>query len=57
MEPVIEETVNRLKQFAPRVIMPMHCTGWNALRRLQSEFPESFVLSSVGTRLVVPRDE
>ncbi len=56
MEPVIESTVSELKQLSPDLIMPMHCTGWNAIRRLQSEFPDSFVLSSVGTKLVLPRE-
>jgi 7,8-dihydropterin-6-yl-methyl-4-(beta-D-ribofuranosyl)aminobenzene 5'-phosphate synthase len=56
MEPVINDTLNRLKAFSPEVIMPMHCTGWNTIMRLTVEFPESFVLSSVGTRLVLPRE-
>ena len=55
MQPVIDDTVRHLKQFSPGLIVPMHCTGWNAMRTLQSEFPESFVLSSVGTRFVLPR--
>ncbi len=55
MEPVIESTLSELKQLSPDLIMPMHCTGWNAIQRLQSEFPDSFVLSSVGTKLVLPR--
>jgi 7,8-dihydropterin-6-yl-methyl-4-(beta-D-ribofuranosyl)aminobenzene 5'-phosphate synthase len=56
MEPLIESTLSEFKQFSPDLIMPMHCTGWNAIQRLNSEFPESFVLSSVGTRLVLPRE-
>lgn len=56
MEPLIDSTVRELKQLSPDLIMPMHCTGWNAIQRLQSEFPKSFVLSSVGTKLVLPRE-
>jgi 7,8-dihydropterin-6-yl-methyl-4-(beta-D-ribofuranosyl)aminobenzene 5'-phosphate synthase len=56
MEPLIESTLSELKQFSPELIMPMHCTGWNAIQRLQNAFPESFVLSSVGTKLVLPRE-
>ncbi len=56
MEPVIEETVRELKRFSPDLIMPMHCTGWNGINRLQTEFPKAFVLSSVGTRVVLPRE-
>lgn len=56
MEPAIASTVSELKQLSPELIMPMHCTGWNAIQRLQNEFPDSFVLSSVGTKLVLPRE-
>ena len=56
MEPLIESTLSELKQLSPDLIMPMHCTGWNAIQRLQNAFPESFVLSSVGTKLVLPRE-
>ena len=56
MEPLIESTLSELKQLSPELIMPMHCTGWTAIQRLENAFPESFVLSSVGTRLVLPRE-
>lgn len=56
MESLIESTLSELKQLSPELIMPMHCTGWNAMQRLQNEFPQEFVLSSVGTRLVLPRE-
>jgi 7,8-dihydropterin-6-yl-methyl-4-(beta-D-ribofuranosyl)aminobenzene 5'-phosphate synthase len=56
MEPLIESTLSELKELSPDLVMPMHCTGWNAIQRLQSAFPESFVLSSVGTKLVLPRE-
>ncbi len=56
MEPVIEETQRRLKDFSPGLVMPMHCTGWNAMGRLQKEFPDSFVLTSVGTQVAIPRE-
>jgi 7,8-dihydropterin-6-yl-methyl-4-(beta-D-ribofuranosyl)aminobenzene 5'-phosphate synthase len=55
MEPLIDSTLSELKQLSPELIMPMHCTGWNAIQRLQGAFPKSFVLSSVGTKLVLPR--
>ena len=56
MEPVVESTIRELKQLSPSLIMPMHCTGWNAIQRLQNEFPGAFVLSSVGTKVVMPRE-
>jgi 7,8-dihydropterin-6-yl-methyl-4-(beta-D-ribofuranosyl)aminobenzene 5'-phosphate synthase len=54
MAPIIDPTVQELKQFAPNMLVPMHCTGFSAIKRFQSEFPKSFVLSSVGTRLILP---
>jgi 7,8-dihydropterin-6-yl-methyl-4-(beta-D-ribofuranosyl)aminobenzene 5'-phosphate synthase len=56
MAPAVDSTVKELKQLSPELIMPMHCTGWNAIQRLQTEFPQAFVLSSVGTKLVLPRE-
>ena len=53
MKSLIESTVEELKKIAPKLIMPMHCTGRVAMQRLQSEFADRFVLSSVGTRLIL----
>ena len=53
MNPLIDSTVDELKKMTPKLIMPMHCTGHAAITRFHAEFPESFVLSSVGTRLIL----
>ena len=53
MNPLIDPTVDELKKMTPKLIMPMHCTGHAAITRFHAEFPESFVLSSVGTRLIL----
>jgi len=37
----------------PDVIMPMHCTGLKAINRFQKEFPSSFVLNSVGSKMTL----
>jgi 7,8-dihydropterin-6-yl-methyl-4-(beta-D-ribofuranosyl)aminobenzene 5'-phosphate synthase len=50
-EPIIEKTIKELKNMAPEVIVPMHCTGWKAIQRLSQEFPSAFVLNSVGSRI------
>lgn len=52
-EKIHDNTIEELKTFEPDVIMPMHCTGWKATHRFQKEFPKSFVLSSVGSKLVL----
>jgi 7,8-dihydropterin-6-yl-methyl-4-(beta-D-ribofuranosyl)aminobenzene 5'-phosphate synthase len=50
-EQIIEKTISELKNVAPKVIVPMHCTGWQAIQRLSQEFPSAFVLNSVGSRI------
>ncbi|MBI3798882.1 MAG: hypothetical protein HY268_18195 [Deltaproteobacteria bacterium] len=51
MERLIPATVENLKQFALRQIMPAHCTGWRVHHALLREFGESVVTpSAVGSR-------
>ena len=48
-----DPTVDALKKIDPDVLIPMHCTGWKAIQRFQKEFPESFVLNSVGSKMML----
>lgn len=48
-EPILEDTLEALKAEAPDVVVPMHCTGWNAIQRFSLAFPAAFVLNSVGS--------
>ncbi|MDH3881618.1 MAG: MBL fold metallo-hydrolase, partial [Desulfobacteraceae bacterium] len=48
-----DPTVDELKKIDPDVLIPMHCTGWKAIQRFQKEFPESFVLNSVGSKVML----
>jgi len=50
-EPIIEKTITEFKKIKPEVIIPMHCTGWEAIKRFSQEFPSSFILNSVGTKI------
>jgi len=52
-EKIHDPTVQALKKIDPDVLMPMHCTGWKAVHRFQKEFPESFVLNSVGSTVML----
>lgn len=52
-EPVIEKTIEVLIKMAPRVIVPMHCTGWNAIQQFSKAFPSSFILNSVGSKFTL----
>jgi 7,8-dihydropterin-6-yl-methyl-4-(beta-D-ribofuranosyl)aminobenzene 5'-phosphate synthase len=48
-EPILEKTVEAFREMTPEMIVPMHCTGWKAIRRFAEAFPDSFVLNSVGS--------
>jgi 7,8-dihydropterin-6-yl-methyl-4-(beta-D-ribofuranosyl)aminobenzene 5'-phosphate synthase len=48
-DPVIPPTVAALKEIAPRLIAPMHCTGWKAVTQFAAKMPGQFVLNTVGT--------
>jgi 7,8-dihydropterin-6-yl-methyl-4-(beta-D-ribofuranosyl)aminobenzene 5'-phosphate synthase len=52
-EPIIQPTIQALKEFNPSVIVPQHCTGWKATHLIAHEFPEAFVPNSVGTTMVI----
>ncbi len=51
-EPIIAPTVAALREIAPQMIVPAHCTGWRATHAIAREFPDAFVQNSVGTRFV-----
>ncbi len=48
-EQIIEKTILDMQALEPKVIVPMHCTGWRAVYRFSEAFPHTFVLNSVGT--------
>lgn len=52
-EQIIEETIREMKDIDPDVIVPMHCTGWEAVHRFSKALPSSFVLNSVGTKITL----
>ena len=52
-EPIIEQTIGELKRINPEVLVPMHCTGWTAIQRMSQEFPDAFILNSVGSTITL----
>ena len=52
-EKIIDPTIEELKKMTPRVVVPMHCTGWNAIKRFSEAFSDSFVLNSVGSKIIL----
>ncbi len=49
----IDNTVRAIKAFDPDLVVPIHCTGFEAQCEIARQMPESFVLNSVGTRIVL----
>ena len=47
---VIAPTVDALAELAPKVIVPAHCTGWDAAHAIAARLPDAFIQNSVGTR-------
>jgi 7,8-dihydropterin-6-yl-methyl-4-(beta-D-ribofuranosyl)aminobenzene 5'-phosphate synthase len=45
----IERTIDEIVSFEPRVVAPLHCTGFEATARFASRMPEQFVLAAVGS--------
>jgi 7,8-dihydropterin-6-yl-methyl-4-(beta-D-ribofuranosyl)aminobenzene 5'-phosphate synthase len=50
-ERIIEPTVDALAELSPSLLVPAHCTGWRAVHRLATRFPDAFVMSTVGTTI------
>ena len=51
-EPIIGRTIDEMKKIGPDFVMPMHCTGWQAINQFAREVPQQFVLTTVGTTYV-----
>ncbi len=50
---LVESTIRGLGEADPDLLMPMHCTGWEAVHRIAQAFPAAFALSSVGTKVTL----
>lgn len=50
MEPVIGPTLDALGAIAPAIVVPGHCTGWQATHAVARAFPDAYIQGSVGTR-------
>ncbi|WP_440950573.1 MBL fold metallo-hydrolase [Methanosphaerula subterraneus] len=48
-EPIIQPTIDEMKRIDPDYILPMYCTGWNAINGFALEMPGKFILNTVGT--------
>ena len=55
-EPIIPQTVEALRQINPAVVVPAHCTGWQATQRIAQALPEAYTPNSVGTTFKLMAD-
>ncbi len=46
----VARTVDAIAEIQPAMIVPTHCTGFDAMRRLANRMPEAFILGTVGTK-------
>lgn len=49
---LLDPTVAAIREMSPRVVVPMHCTGWNAINEFAANMPDAFILNSVGTTYI-----
>ncbi len=52
-EPIIPPTIEEMRKFSPGVLVPTHCTGWKAMVAFQQNFPDAFILNSVGSTIAI----
>jgi len=52
-EQLIKDTIQGLQELDPTVILAGHCTGFKALTQLALSFPDTFMVSCVGTKLMI----
>jgi 7,8-dihydropterin-6-yl-methyl-4-(beta-D-ribofuranosyl)aminobenzene 5'-phosphate synthase len=50
-EPIIEPTVQALRDANIGRLLPAHCTGWKAVHQLAHALPDAFVQPAVGTTI------
>ncbi|HWQ64148.1 MAG TPA: MBL fold metallo-hydrolase [Methanospirillum sp.] len=46
---IINPTVAAMKEINPGYVIPLHCTGWEAITRLSEEMPDQVILNTVGS--------
>ena len=44
----IDQTIKKLREVNPKIIVPMHCSGWRGKNGLFQSFPDAFIWNSVG---------
>lgn len=55
-EQIIPQTINEFVNLSPDLVVPGHCTGWDAMQTLSQVLPDAFVPSNVGTTFTFHAD-
>jgi 7,8-dihydropterin-6-yl-methyl-4-(beta-D-ribofuranosyl)aminobenzene 5'-phosphate synthase len=50
---LIQKTVADIKAIRPDYVVPMHCTGYEAIAAFAREMPDQFILNTAGTRYII----
>jgi 7,8-dihydropterin-6-yl-methyl-4-(beta-D-ribofuranosyl)aminobenzene 5'-phosphate synthase len=50
---LINGTIKGLKELNPGLVLAGHCTGFKALTRLAAALPDNFMVSCVGTKVMI----
>ena len=48
-----QRTIETLKAMNPKILSPMHCTGFKAIAMISRALPEAFLLQAAGTRISI----
>jgi 7,8-dihydropterin-6-yl-methyl-4-(beta-D-ribofuranosyl)aminobenzene 5'-phosphate synthase len=51
-EPIIQPTIKEMKKINPNYVVPMHCTGWDAINQFKREMPNQTIINTVGTKYI-----
>lgn len=49
-ETIIQPTIDEMKKIDPDYVVPMHCTGWEAINQFKEQMPGKVILNTVGTK-------
>ena len=52
-EAEVTRTVDAIAKMEPKLVVPSHCTGFDAMCRFAERLPNAFVLGTVGTRYII----
>ena len=48
------KTIEKLKEFSPKVVIPQHCTGFQSSAQIMAAFPQEYVQTSAGCTFCFP---